>query len=159
MPANLIVDIAFCTGFMLIFNPAKKIITKFLSQRSKKVNYHIEESLKVENKLQSLLNNVLVKSQSFESEANLILKNAREKHNNIIENSKKDIESILESHLELAVNKISHQVEQAIKSLKLTASDIAVLAVQHLLKEQCTDKKHNSEVTASATRDLRKKLH
>ncbi|QXK91617.1 hypothetical protein HL033_02415 [Neoehrlichia mikurensis] len=159
MSVHLIVDIAFCVGFMLVFNPAKKIITQFLSKRSKNANYHIEESLKVENQLQSLLNNVLTRSKSFENEAELMLSIAREKHNSIIENTKQDIELILENHLELAVNKITHQVEQAIKHLRLAASDIAVHAIQHLLKEHTTDKKHNSEITASATRDLRKKLH
>ena len=156
-----VTNLAFCIGASLVFWPLYKKIRQFLSSMSTKLKQEVMLPCDIQKQSQNLLNNAIAQNYETEKTITEILKKAQEEYNLIISSNKKDIEHIIEKHLDTAVQKISDQISSMVQSLKLNTVDIATSAIQELIKEYNNDhqKQDNSGVLSTLDRDLRKKLH
>ncbi|AHX04743.1 ATP synthase B/B' CF family protein [Ehrlichia japonica] len=128
---------------------------------SNKLKQEVMLPCDIQKQSQNLLDSAIAQNYETEKTITEILKKAQEEYNLIISSNKKDIEHIIEKHLDTAVQKISDQVSSMVQSLKLNSVDIATSAIQELIKEYNNDhqKQDNSGVLSTLDRDLRKKLH
>ncbi|AAZ68906.1 ATP synthase subunit B family protein [Ehrlichia canis] len=155
-----IINLAFCIGALLVFRPLYRKINQFLSTRLNKVKQEVTLPSEVQKQSKDLLDSVVVQNLETEKILKEILKKAHEEYDLIITSNKKDIENILEKHLDVAIKKISHQVSAMTQSLKLSTIDVATSAIQELIKESnYNQKQDNNGVISTLDRDLRKKLH
>ncbi|KJV63451.1 MULTISPECIES: ATP synthase subunit B family protein [Ehrlichia] len=156
-----VTNLAFCIGALATFWPLYKKIRQSLSSMLNKLKQEVILPYDIQKQSQNLLNSAIAQSHETEKTITEILKKAQEEYNLIISSNKKDIENIIEKHLDIAVQKISDQVSSMVQSLKLDTVDIATSAIQELIKEYNNDhqKQDNSGVLSTLDRDLRKKLH
>ncbi|AHX03263.1 putative aTP synthase F0, B chain [Ehrlichia chaffeensis str. Heartland] len=114
----------------------------------------------IQKQSKDLLDSALIQNYEIEKTIAEVLKTANEEYKLIIASNKKDIENIIEKHLDAAVQRISDQASAMVQSLKLNTVDIAASAVQELIKEYNEHQKQdNGGVISTIDRDLRKKLH
>ncbi|WP_044193988.1 ATP synthase subunit B family protein [Ehrlichia japonica] len=156
-----VTNLAFCIGALSAFWPLYKKIKQSLSSMSNKLKQEVMLPCDIQKQSQNLLDSAIAQNYETEKTITEILKKAQEEYNLIISSNKKDIEHIIEKHLDTAVQKISDQVSSMVQSLKLNSVDIATSAIQELIKEYNNDhqKQDNSGVLSTLDRDLRKKLH
>ncbi|WDM85456.1 hypothetical protein K6025_01075 [Ehrlichia sp. JZT12] len=154
-----VINLAFCIGVLLAFRPLCKKINQILTTRLNKVKQEVILPPETLKQSKDLLNSVVIQKHETEKIISEILKKAHEEYDSIITANKKDIENILDKHLDIAVKKISDQVSMMTQSLKLSTIDMAANAIQELIRESNDQKQDNSGVISTLDRDLRKKLH
>lgn len=154
-----VINLAFCIGVLLAFRPLCKKINQILTARLNKVKQEVILPPETLKQSKDLLNSVVIQKHETEKIISEILKKAHEEYDSIITANKKDIENILDKHLDIAVKKISDQVSMMTQSLKLSTIDMAANAIQELIRESNDQKQDNSGVISTLDRDLRKKLH
>ncbi|MGN7678443.1 MAG: F0F1 ATP synthase subunit B family protein [Anaplasma sp.] len=165
MSTHLIVDFAFCVGFALAFNPARKFIKRFLEERSGKAADIVEQSAALEDRVTSMLLSVSHKECEVDATMREILERSEEQYRMIVENGKKEIEEMLETQVNLATEKIAVQIDNFVRSLRLVAVDAASGAARNLLKEERDGRERGGESGSDVAppqeqdEDVAKKLH
>ena len=154
-----VINLAFCIGTLLAFRPLCKKISQILAARADKIKQEVILPPETLRQSKELLSNVVIQNHETQKIISEIIKKAHEEYDSIITANKKDIENILDKHLDLALKKISDQVSLMSQSLKLSTIDMAASAIQELIKESSDQKQDNSGVISTLDRDLRKKLH
>ncbi|ACZ48924.1 hypothetical protein ACIS_00254 [Anaplasma centrale str. Israel] len=165
MSTHLIVDLAFCVGFALAFNPASKFVRRFLSKHSDAAGVVVEKSVDLERRLELMLRDVSQKEHEVDLAVAGILQKSEEQYRAIVQNGKKEIEEMLEAQINLAAERVAFEVDNFVKSLRLAAIDAASGAARSLLREELEGKERGdsggSDVAPSPEHDddIAKKLH
>ncbi|MGN7661605.1 MAG: hypothetical protein ACTJLK_03200 [Anaplasma sp.] len=162
---HLIVDFAFCVGFALAFNPARKFVKRFLGERSSEAADVVEQSAALEGRVTSMLLSVSQRECEVDTAMREILERSEKQYRMIVENGKKEIEEMLEAQVGLAAEKIAAQIDNFVKSLRLVALDAASGAARNLLKEERDGREPGGESGSDVAppqeqdEDVAKKLH
>ncbi|AGZ79151.1 hypothetical protein F0Q53_02290 [Anaplasma marginale] len=163
MSTHLIVDLAFCVGFALAFNPVSKFVRRFLSKHSDSVGGVVEKSADLERELELMLHDISKKEHEVDSAVAEMLRKSEEQYRAIVQNGKKEIEEMLEAQINLATERVAFEVDNFVKSLRLAAVDAASGAARSLLREELEGKERGDggDVAPSPEHDddIAKKLH
>lgn len=158
--AHLIVDVAFCAGFVLAFNPARKFLGKFLSEKQRSSTRCVEESSELAKKLDGMLVDAHSLRDEVRTLADEVLRDAEAQCRSVIKEGKKHLEEMLESQIDVAVAKIELQIENFVKALRAAAVDAASGVAKNLLKEYLDSREVDGNAAAAVSvDDAIKKLH
>ncbi|MCU7611300.1 hypothetical protein [Anaplasma capra] len=162
---HLIADLAFCVGFALAFNPTRKFVQRFLSERSDAAGSVVRKSTNLESMLESMLLSVSRKEHEVDLAVSEMLRRSEEQYRTIIQNGKKEIEEMLETQINLAAERVALEVDNFVKALRLAAVDAASGAARSLLRDELEGKERgdggSGDVAPSPEHDddIVKKLH
>ena len=164
LSTHLIVDAAFFVGVALAFNPARKIIRRLLSSYNKKSNEDLEKAEALTERLNVMLKRVTPKHIEIDSHVDEILSLAEERCQAIFKKGKKDMEKMIEDNINLATEKIEMRIENFMRSLRLTAVDVAAGATHRLVREDIDghsmgSRDSGSSASTGSDDNVVKKLH
>lgn len=164
LSTHLIVDIAFFVGMALAFNPARKIVRRFLSNCDKKSSEGVKKAEALTQKMNMMLCNVAPKRVEIDSHVNEILSLAEERCRAIFKRGQQDLEKMVEDNINLAAEKIEMRIENFMRSLRLTAVDVAAGATHRMMREDIDGhgmetRDGGSPSSAGSDDNMLKKLH
>lgn len=161
LSTHLIVDFAFFVGLAFAFNPARKFIKRFLSSCAKETDERTDKALALSEKLNGLLGNMSPKRSEVDGHVNEILSLAEDRCRTIFKRGQQDLEKMIEENINLAAEKIEMRIENFVRSLRLSAVDVAAGAAHRMIREDIDGHGMDRDSTSSPGCDenIVKKLH
>ncbi|MDB1135302.1 hypothetical protein [Candidatus Anaplasma sp. TIGMIC] len=161
MSAHLIVDLAFCVGVALAFNPTRRFVKRFISSRTSKVEGEVKEATTLSEKLTAMLADVTTRKGEVDIMVEGILQHAEDRCKALVERGRKDLETMLGERIDAATGKIEARIDGFVRTLRLAAAETAASATAELFREERDANADGGEITSLTDSDegLSKKLH
>ncbi|SCV63519.1 hypothetical protein ANAPH1_00416 [Anaplasma phagocytophilum] len=160
--AHIIVDLAFCVGFALAFNPVRKFTKKFLAKRACGVEGPVRKSVTLAGKLDALVSGASRGDTEVDRVIAEMIRETEERCQDILEKGKREIEALLEDYIHVATGKLELRIESFIRTLRVSAVETAASAAFTLMKEELENGKVDAGEAVSASEQdgvASKKLH
>lgn len=157
-------DPAFWTaiGFVLLFALAGKAIVKPLTSgldaRAERIKATLDEAANLRTEAQSLLADYQRRQRDALKESEQIIAHAKTEAKRLAEKAAADLETALKRREQMAIEKIAQAEAEALRQVRETAVDLAVMASRALIAEKMTAER-TGKLVDSAIDELADKLH
>lgn len=152
------VAVAFFAFIALIWKPVGRFILKGLDGRSDRIRQEVENGINLREEAQAALSQYQRKQHEAIAEAEEIIARAKNEAQQITSEALKNVEALLETRSQLALEKIKTAEGKALEDVQQHAVAIIHAAVRETLREQVDDKLAN-DLVESAMGDIQHKLH
>jgi F-type H+-transporting ATPase subunit b len=150
--------VAFVLFVVLVYKPAKRILTGALDARIAGIREEIEEAQRLREEAQSALANYQRRQREALQEAERIIEHAREEAERTRARAEAELEESIQRREAQAAEKIAQAEAAALDDIRDRAVDLAIGATAKLLEEKLTGKAGEKSVS-DAIKVLSDKLH
>ncbi len=152
------VAVAFVVFVAAVYRPVARMVSSTLDARGAKIREELDEAVRLREEAQALLAGYQRRQSEAATEAEHILKHAREETERQAKQAVEAVETALERRKHQAMDRIARAEEEALAEVRGAAVDIAVRATRELLVGQLDDKRRAALID-EAIAALDKKLH
>ena len=152
------VAVAFVVFVAAVYRPVARMVSSALDARGAKIREELDEAVRLREEAQALLAGYQRQQSEAATEAEHILKHAREEIERQAKQAAEAVETALERRKRQAMDRIARAEEEALAEVRGAAVDIAVRATRELLVGQLDDKRRAALID-EAIAGLDKKLH
>ncbi|MDD9331429.1 MAG: hypothetical protein PV340_02080 [Wolbachia sp.] len=156
MSTSLIVNIAFCVGFILSYNLLKKIIKKVLKKKRTQDEILDQITNSFTKDAVDHYRKFLKEYNELDARASALLKGASSQAAEIMKYKMHELEKTLDGKMNSNAKQASEQIKKAVGDIKANTASVAANTVKKMMNEYKDDK---HKVISSLSRDLNKKLH
>tara|TARA_B100000586_G_C20057593_1_gene404821 strand:+ start:703 stop:1200 length:498 start_codon:yes stop_codon:yes gene_type:complete len=143
-------------GVLFYFKVPQKIYES-LDQSIKKIKKDLDDAEKLKDEAKNILSEYETKISKSKQEVNLLMKKAQNEAEKNVIKINKEFHNIFENRKKMAEEKIRQMKVQAIKDLKNSSVDIAIHALEKIIKNSI-DKKKLDKIYASSIQEAKKIL-
>lgn len=143
---------------MLVYYKVPGLITKALDDRAEAIRSELEEARRLRDEAQELLADYQKKAMEAETEAKVIIEEAKREAEAIGAEARRALQENLERRTRLAEEKIARAEAQAVAEVRAAAVDKALAAAETVLKGRVSGDLAGSLVD-QGIRDLKSKLN
>ena len=152
------VAVSFVILVVLIARPLLRLITTGLDNRSQKIKDELDKAVALREEAQAILADYKRKKEDALLEVEQIIEQAEHSAQHILETSRAELEESLNRRVEMAMQKIAQYKAQALQEVQGSTMDLAICAVQSLLKEELANNSVDASIDASVA-EIDKKFH
>ncbi len=150
--------VAFVLFVVLVFRPARRILTGALDERIAKIREEIEEAQRLREEAQSTLASYQRRQREALQEAEKIIAHAREEAERTRAHAERELEETIKRREQQAAEKIAQAEAAALDDLRSRTVELAIGATAKLLEKKLAGKAGEKAVT-EAIKGLSDKLH
>ena len=143
-------------GVLFYFKVPQKIYES-LDRSIKKIKKDLDDAEKLKDEAKNILSEYETKISKSKQEVNLLMKKAQNEAEKNVIKINKEFHNIFENRKKMAEEKIRQMKVQAIKDLKNSSVDIAIHALEKIIKNSI-DKKKLDKIYASSIQEAKKIL-
>ena len=143
-------------GVLFYFKVPQKIYDS-LDESIKKIKKEIDEAEKLKDEAKNILSEYETKISKSKQEVNLLIKKAQNESEKNIIKINEEFHNIFENRKKMAEEKIKQMKMQAIKDIKNSSVDIAIQALEKIIKNSI-DKKKLDKIYISSIEEAKKIL-
>ena len=143
-------------GVLFYFKVPQKIYDS-LDESIKKIKKEIDEAEKLKDEAKNILSEYETKISKSKQEVNLLIKKAQNESEKNIIKINEEFHNIFENRKKMAEEKIKQMKMQAIKDIKNSSVDIAIQALEKIIKNSI-DKKKLDKIYISSVEEAKKIL-
>ncbi len=155
---KFIVALATLVFMMIAFRPMKKGIVGMLDGRINKIKADLEEAAKLRAEAEELLADAKRKLEQSEIDGRLMVARAKEDAEVMMKNAREKMSADIETRKKLAMQKIQSFEENAMNELRKNISQITVSAASQIIEENDNDENFRKSVGSSLDK-LSKTFH
>lgn len=119
----------------LIYKPIKRVLVRFLDERTIRIKRDLDEALRLKEEAQELLASYQRKQKEAAEEAVKIISFAEEEVKRMTEEAEEKLEEALNKRIELTMQKLANYENAVLQEVRNNSVDIAVSAVHSLVLE------------------------
>ena len=143
-------------GVLFYFKVPQKIYDS-LDESIKKIKKEIDEAEKLKDEAKNILSEYETKISKSKQEVNLLIKKAQNESEKNVIKINEEFHDIFENRKKIAEEKIKQMKMQAIKDIKNSSVDIAIQALEKIIKNSI-DKKKLDKIYISSIEEAKKIL-
>ena len=143
-------------GVLLYFKVPQKIFTT-LDESINKIKKDVEEAEKLKEEAKNILSDYEAKLDKSKIEIDLMIKNAQKESESNIIKINDQFHKIFENRKKMAEEKIKQMKLQATKDIKNYSVDVAIIALEKIIKNSI-DKKKLDKIYVSSVNEAKKIL-
>lgn len=156
--AEFWVALSFAIFVIVMFKPAKRMLTGALDQRIAQIRQEVEEAQRLRKEAQAALASYQRRQREVHQEAENIVAHAREEAERARARAAAELDEAITRREQQAAAKIAQAEAAAIDEIRERAVDLAIAAAGELLAEKMFGKA-GGETLSSAIEELPDKLH
>ncbi len=150
--------VAFVVFIVLVFRPAKRILTGALDERIAKIRAELEEAQQLREEAQSTLASYQRRQREALQEAEKIIEHAREEAERARTRAESELEESIKRREQQAAEKIAQAEAAALEDLRGRTVELAISATAKLLEKKLAGKAGEKSIS-EAIKGLSDKLH
>ena len=143
-------------GVLFYFKVPQKIFDS-LDQNIKKIKKDLDDAEKLKDDAKNILSEYETKISKSKQEINILMKKAQEESEKNMIKINNEFHNIFENRKKMAEEKIKQMKMQAIKDIKNSSVDIAIQALEKIIKNSI-DKKKLDKIYISSVEEAKKIL-
>jgi F-type H+-transporting ATPase subunit b len=156
--AELWLLVALVILIAIAFRPAKRAILGALDARSARIKAELDDAQRLREEAQAALASFQRRQRDAMSEADEIIRHAKEDAERMRKQAMEDLEQVLARREQLAMERIDQAEANAAAEVRNVAVDVAIAASRRLIADQLDEKKAQGLID-EAIADLPKRLH